>query len=258
MNVQKIDRKGFQSIAIGMVALLFASCETTPTSIASDVKIDTAISEKADFSPYQTYFVLDVPPGENEVAPPKPFSRVVVEAAVRKQLDVRNYREVQTQDEADMLVAIQFSLKDEVQYKEKTVYDQQLTPNLGYGGYGGSYSGGYSQGYGRGYGGYGRGYSSYGGGYGNRYSGYSYGYGYRNYYGYTSIPRKTIVTKDFRKGNMLIDLIDRQSNAVVWEAHATGEGEHEAAKIEAKVNAVVDKLFKRYPHIATPPVNASP
>ena len=50
--------------------------------------------------------------------------------------------------------------------------------------------------------------------------------------------------------------IDRKSNTVVWEAHATGEGEHEADKIETKVNAVVDKLFKRYPHIATPVTTA--
>lgn len=227
-------------------------CETTPASIASDVTVDTAISEKASFSSYQTYYVLDVPPGENDVAPPKPFSLVVVESAVRKQLDARNYQEVQSKDAADMLVAIQFSLKDDVQYKEKTTYDQQLTRNI-------AYSGGYNRGYGRGYGGYGRyGRSSYGGGYGNRYSGYSYGYGYRNYYGYTSIPRTTIVAEDFREGNMLIDLIDRESNAVVWEAHATGEGEHEAAKIETKVNAVVERLFKQYPHIATPPVSAAP
>ncbi len=256
MITKTLGRKSVQATAIGIMAFLVAACETTPNSLASDVKVDTAISESANFPAFQTYYVLDVPPGENKVAPPKPFSRVVVEAAVRKQLDARNYQEVTTKDTADMLVAIQFSLKDEVQYKEKITYDRQITSGLGYGGYGAGYGRGYGLGY-SGYGGYGR--SSYGGGYRNRYTGYSYGYGYRNYYGYTSsIPRKTIVAEDFRKGNMLIDLIDRQSNAVVWEAHATGEGEHEAAKIEAKVNAVVEKLFTQYPHIATSPVNAAP
>jgi len=49
---------------------------------------------------------------------------------------------------------------------------------------------------------------------------------------------------------MLIDLIDRESNSVVWEAHASGEGEHKPEKIEAKVNAVVASIFDRYPHEA--------
>ena len=252
MKITRINRRGFQAISIGALALLIGACETTPKSIASDVKTDFAISEKADFSSYKTYYVLDVPPGENEVAPPKPFSRIVVEAAVRKQLDERNFQEVDNKDAADMMVAIQFSLKDEIQYKEKITYDQQLTSGLAYTGYG--------RGYGRGYGSYGRssygrgGYGgSYGGAYGSRYSGYSYGYGYRNFYGYTSIPRKTVVAQDFRKGNMLIDLVDRQTNAVFWEAHATGEGEHEPAKIDAKVNAVVAKLFDQYPHRHLPP-----
>lgn len=249
MNIENLGRKGGQVISLSLLTALLAACETTPTSAAKGIKIDAAAASEADFSSYQTYFVLEVPPGENKVAPPKPFSRVVVEAAVRKQLDARNYREIQTKDAADMLVAIQFSLKDEIQYKEKTTYDTQLS-SFGVGGYG--------NGYGRGYGGYGGGYNGYGGGYGNRYSGYSYGYGYRNYYGYTSTPRKTVVAEDFRKGNMLIDLIDKKSNAVVWEAHATGEGEHEAAKIEAKVNAVVSGMFKRYPHVAALSVTKVP
>ena len=236
MNVKNLGRKGVQVISLGIASLILVACETTPT--AKGIKIDAAAASKADFSAYKTYYVLEVPPGENKVAPPKPFSRVVVEAAVRNELDIRSYREVTSKDAADMLVAIQFSLKDEIQYKKKTTYDTQLS----------SY-GGYGRGYGNGYGG---GYGGYGGGYGSRYSGYSYGYGYRNYYGYTSTPRTTVVAEDFRKGNMLVDLIDKKSNAVVWEAHATGEGEHEAAKIEAKVKSVVSSMFKRYPHVAAP------
>ncbi|MEP6341981.1 MAG: DUF4136 domain-containing protein [Maricaulaceae bacterium] len=225
-----------------MVIILATSpsaCETTPQK--KPVSIDAATADNADFSNYKTYFVLDVPPGENEVAPPKPFSRVIVEQAVRDQMDVRNYHEVTDKNSADMLVAIQFSLKDETQYKTKTTYETKLTSYNGYG-----------TGYGHGYRGYGnRGYSnsSYGNyGYGNRYSGYSYGYGYRNYYGYTSIPRSTVVAENFRQGNMLIDIIDRESNAVVWEGHASGEGETDLEKIKTRVNIVVTRLFDRYPH----------
>ena len=219
-------------MAVALMSALTA-CETTTSS--KPVSIEAATADTANFSSYKTYFILDVPPGENEIAPPKPFSRVVVEQAVRDQMNVRNYNEIKDKDAADILVAIQFSLKDEKQYKTKTTYETKITNYSGYG-----------TGYGHGYGH--RGYSNRG--YGNRYSGYSYGYGYRNYYGYTTIPQSTVVAEDFRQGNMLIDLIDRDSNAVVWEAHASGEGETDPEKIKARVNMVVTRLFDRYPYKA--------
>ena len=247
MVIENLMRKSASIFSTAILALSLAGCETTasssPSSLIRDVSIDTDAVSGADFSSYKTYYVLDVPPGENDVAPPKPFSRTVVEAAVRKQMDARNYREITDKDAADMMVAIQFSLKDEQTLKKRTTYDTGI---VGYSGYGLGYGTGYGRGYGR---------SSYGGGYGrssygSRYSGYSYGYGYRNYYGYAAIPRSTVVVEEFRQGNMLIDLIDRKSNAVVWEAHASGEGEHKPEKIEAKVNAVVSSIFDRYPHQA--------
>lgn len=229
-----LGRRSAQTLLAVLFSIALAACSTT-----KPVSIDAISAAKADFSPYQTYYVLDVPPGENEIAPPKPFSRVVVEAAVRKELDARNYQEITDKEAADLLVAIQFSLKDEIRYEERTTYDTQVTHHRGYGhGYGGGYG---RRGYGRG-----RGYG--GGGYGG---GYSYGYGYSDHYGYTTIPRSTVVTEDFRQGNMVIDLIDPKTNSVVWEAHARGEGEHEAAKIEARVNMVVSRIFQRYPHVAT-------
>ena len=222
--------KTVKAAIFAMAATLLTACETTPD--ARSVDIETASVSGADFSNYQTYFVLEVPPGENDVAPPKPFSRVVVEAAVRRELDARNYREIDDKDAADMLVAIQFSLKDETQYKTQTTYETEV---VRYGGYGR----GYGSGYGYGSRGYNRG-------------GYSYGYGYRDHYGYRTVPRSTVVAQDFRQGNMLIDLIDRESNSAVWVAHAAGEGEHKLDRIEAKVNAVVASIFSRYPHRAAP------
>ena len=250
MTLTNLGRKGAYTLSVAMAVILLAGCETTPTS--KPVSINASSAPDADFSSYKTYYVLEVPPGENKVAPPKPFSRVVVEAAVRNELDTRNYREITDKDSADMLIAIQFSLKDEKVYKKKTTYETQRSNRSAYGG-----------GYGTVYGGRGYGGRGYGGGYGNRgygsrYSGYSYGYGYSNYYGYTTIPRSTIVTEDFRQGNMVIDLIDPKSNAVVWEAHAKGEGEHEAAKIEARVKSVVSRLFKKYPHEAELPLDVAP
>ena len=226
--------KTVKAAIFAVAATLLAACETTPD--ARSVDIDTASVSGADFSNYQTYFVLDVPPGENDAAPPKPFSRVVVEAAVRRELDARNYREIDNKDAADMLVAIQFSLQDEIQYKERTTYETEIV----------NYGGGYGRGYGRGYGSRGYNRSGY-----NR-GGYSYGYGYRDYYGYRTVPRSTVVAENFRQGNMLIDLIDRESHSAVWVAHASGEGEHKLDRIEAKVNAVVASMFSRYPHVAAP------
>ncbi|MEO9968489.1 MAG: DUF4136 domain-containing protein [Hyphomonadaceae bacterium] len=233
-NLSDRPIRAFSSMAL---AVLLAACVTTPKELP--VSIETATVPSADFSDLRTYYVLDVPPGENDVAPPKPFSRLVVEAAVRNELDTRNYREIDNQDAADMLVAIQFSLQNETRLKKQTTYELEQTV------YRDPY---YRSGYGNGYG-YGSN-RTYRSSRGNR--GYSYGYGYREHYGYTAIPRTTVVAEDFRQGNMLIDLIDREENAVIWEAHASGEGETNLEKIELRVNSVVGQIFQRYPHVAAP------
>ena len=251
MVIMDLLSKRAITVSAAVLALSLSACETTPTT--KPVSIDSTAVADADFSSYKSYYVLPVPPGKDGVTPAKPFSRVTVEKAVRGELGARNYVETADKEAADMLVAIQFSLKDETTYKNKTTYE--IRPNLysGYGtGYGRSYGGGYGRSYGGSYGNsYGR--SGYGGasGLGRRgYGNYSYGYGYSSYYGYDTIPRTTVVAEDFRQGNMIIDIIDPKSNAVVWEGHASGEGEHEAAKIEARVNMVVGRLFGRYPHTA--------
>lgn len=241
MIFKSLTNRPVRAISSMALAVILAACVTTPAELP--VSIETATVPTADFSDLQTYFVLDVPPGENDVAPPKPFSRLVVEAAVRNELDTRNYRETDDRDAADMLVAIQFSLQDETRLKKQTTYElEQTVYREPY------YRSGYGNGYGTGYG-YGSN-RTYRSSRGNR--GYSYGYGYREHYGYTAIPRTTVVAEDFRQGNMLIDLIDREKNAVIWEAHASGEGETNLEKIELRVNSVVAKIFQRYPHVAAP------
>ena len=238
MKFTKTMQRKMGTVSTMLVALSLAACAITAGE--KPVSIETASAPVTNFPTYQTYYVLDVPPGENDAAPPKPFSRVVVETAVRNELDTRNYRETEDKDSADILVAIQFSLQDETRLKKQTTYDiEQTTYREPY------YRNGYGNGYGRGYGSN-RGYYS---GRGNR--GYSYGYGYREYYGYTTIPRTTVIAENFRQGNMLIDLIDRETNTVVWEAHASGEGETNLEKIELRVNSVVSRIFQRYPHVAT-------
>ena len=238
MIVSNVANRTLRIFSVMTMAATLASCVTAPGELP--VSIETAVAPSANCSTYQTYYVLEVPPGENDVAPPTPFSRVVVEAAVRNELDTRNYIEVADKDAADMLVAIQFSLQDDTRLRKETSYD--IEPTVYRDPY---YNSGYGRGYGSGYGyGSSRGYR------GSR--GYSYGYGYRQHYGYTTIPRTTVVSENFRQGNMLIDLIDREENAVVWEAHASGEGETNLEKIELRVNSVVAQIFQRYPHLADP------
>ena len=140
-----LKHRPLRAISIAMIAFLLTACATSPRE--KPVAIEAVSAPTANFSAYQTYYVLDVPPGDNDVAPPKPFSRVVVETAVRRELDARNYREIDDKDAADILVAIQFSLQDETRFKEKTTYDIQQTV------YSDPYSrAGYGSGYGRSYG----------------------------------------------------------------------------------------------------------
>ena len=178
----------------------------------NDVTIRTVEGKNADFTDYKTFFLLPEPPigdGTNQLV--RSFPRQVVETAVLRELKARNYKQIASLDDADMLLAIQFTLQDEQRTREITNYSS----------------------------------------YGSRYGGYGYGYGYRSHYGYRTFPSTTIEIENFRKGNMIIDLIDRQENALVWEAFAQGKGETELDKIEAKVNRVVTEIFTNYPHVAS-------
>ena len=144
MVIMDLLSKRAITVSAAVLALSLAACETTPTT--KPVSIDSTTVADADFSSYKSYYVLPVPPGKDGVTPAKPFSRVTVEKAVRGELGARNYVETADKEAADMLVAIQFSLKDETTYKNKTTYE--IRPNLysGYGtGYGRSYGGGYGR-----------------------------------------------------------------------------------------------------------------
>ena len=189
-----------------LIAIFLANCGTTGATIK------TLKDDDVDFSSYQTFYLLPEPPRDNkgELTLEKPFPRRIIERAVKRELKIRNYKEVKDKELADMLVAIQFSLKDE----ERTY----TTTNNGYG----------NNGY-------------------NAYGHNSYRYGYRNYYGYQSFSNTTTTTEQYRKGNMIIDLIDRKENSLIWEAFAQGSGETDFDAIEEKVNRVVADIFSRYP-----------
>ena len=188
-----------------LVVILLANCATT----RSGVNIKTLKSDNVDFSSYQTFYLLPEPPTADNPYPSlvRSFPRQVVEGAVIGELKSRNYKQIKDQDSADMLVAIQFSLKDE----ERTY----TSTNTNY-----------------------------------RNSGYNshrYGHHYRSYYGYQTFSNRSTIVEQYRKGNMIIDLIDRKENALIWEAFAQGKGETDLDAIEAKVKKVVAEIFSEYP-----------
>ena len=125
MVIMDLLSKRAITVSAAVLALSLAACETTPTT--KPVSIDSTAVADADFSSYKSYYVLPVPPGKDGVTPAKPFSRVTVEKAVRGELGARNYVETADKEAADMLVAIQFSLKDETTYKTKRPTKYGLT-----------------------------------------------------------------------------------------------------------------------------------
>ena len=191
------------SIAL-LLTFLLSNCAST------GVAIKTLQDDTVDHTSYSNFYLLPEPPSEENPYPTlvKSFPRRTVENAVIRELVKRNYTQVGDIDAADMLVAIQFTLKDE----ERT-YSVATTTNYGYNGYNPYHSGHY----------------------------------YRSYYGYRTFTNRETVVQQYRKGNMIIDLIDKKENALIWEAFAQGRGETKLDAIEAKVNRVVAEAFLEHP-----------
>lgn len=69
--------------------------------------------------------------------------------------------------------------------------------------------------------------------YGGR--GYSVGFGH-----------STIEERNYLEGTLLVDLVDREKNQLVWRGRATGVvGDYDSQ--EARINEAVTKMFERYP-----------
>ena len=52
----------------------------------------------------------------------------------------------------------------------------------------------------------------------------------------------------FRDGSLVIDMIDRQDNKIVWRTSAQGkQSEDEAKGVKANINEIVPKMFKKFP-----------
>ena len=177
----------------------------------NNVMIRALEGEDADFSSFETYYVLPDPPMVDDPNfHVRSYPRQVVEKAVRRELNNRNYKETKNQADADMLVAIQFSLKEEERLRNVTNYNS----------------------------------------YGSIYGGSRWGYGHRRYYRYNTFPTTSIQVEKFSKGNLIVDIIDAKKNTLVWEAFAASEIETDFDTIDEKIDNVIGQVFNRYLYTA--------
>ena len=179
--------------------------------VSNDVMIRALEGENADFSNFKTYYVLPDPPMDDDPNfHVRSYPRQVVEKAIRQELNNRNYNETENQADADMLVAIQFSIKDEERTRNVTNYNS----------------------------------------YGRLYGGSRWGYGHRRFYRYNTFPTTSIQIERFSKGNLIVDIIDAKKNTLVWEAFAASEIKSDFNSIEEKISNVVGQVFTKYMYSA--------
>lgn len=67
--------------------------------------------------------------------------------------------------------------------------------------------------------------------------------GQRNYHWES----EEIVIRRYTEGTVTLDLVDKASNKMIWQAVAAGALEKKREKNQKKITKVVKKLFKKYP-----------
>ena len=189
-------------VCLIFVASLLAACVSNPIETRTNAK------SGADFSQYQSFYFLPVPPGRPGQVVDTTFHRRTATNAVREQLTARGFSETKDKNGADVSIALQFSIHEESRLVE--VVDYEYEP-VAYG------------------------------------YGYGYGYGYRSYYGYAVHANTSIEIDEFLQGNMIIDMIDNRSQTLVWEGYARGEGTQSLKRTEQRINRAVTSIFKKFP-----------
>jgi hypothetical protein len=79
---------------------------------------------------------------------------------------------------------------------------------------------------------------------------YPYAYGYRSgrYATWSTYTTYDTWVREYEEGTLLIDIVDRERQQLVWEAAGRGRVTKEKLEdIEGTVNRAVAELFKRYP-----------
>jgi hypothetical protein len=68
---------------------------------------------------------------------------------------------------------------------------------------------------------------------------------YRDYYGRWNSSERVDIYQ-YKQGTLVIDLIDKKTNEVVWHASATDKVYDEMPDVEQKINEAVRDIFKKY------------
>lgn len=76
--------------------------------------------------------------------------------------------------------------------------------------------------------------------------GYSYWYGYRYNYGYAGIPAFRSI-REYRVGTLVIDLIDRNTNQLVWRGWSEAVIDPSGPIESREINRIVANILSRFP-----------
>ena len=76
--------------------------------------------------------------------------------------------------------------------------------------------------------------------------------GYTTYpsYGYSYWRRDNIRPYNYKEGTLIIDLIDRKQNQLVWQGYTEGIMNEKPEKLEEKIRSAISLIFQEYKHRA--------
>ncbi|MFD3003406.1 DUF4136 domain-containing protein [Pontibacter toksunensis] len=77
--------------------------------------------------------------------------------------------------------------------------------------------------------------------------GYSYWYGYRYNYGFNTFPATYRTINQYKEGTVVIDLINTETNELVWRGVGEGAVDMTAGISQERINTIVTDILKEYP-----------
>lgn len=197
-------------------AMLFAFL----AGCSSNVSIDTDYSESADFSKFQSYRWYQ-PEGDDDYKKNHADSDILderIRSIAEDQLTLKGMQ-LKAQGEVDFYINYSLTSVQEVDVNTYQTYS-----------------------------GYSRNYHWYGGG---------YGYGYRGGYhrggvtmSMTGIPTTETEITEYKKGTLLIDIIDASDDALVWRGAANGRMSEKKKSMEERektAREIIGNLMDNFP-----------
>lgn len=199
-----------------VLVVLFAAL----AGCSSNVSIDTDYSEEVDFSSYQTYRWYQ-PEGDESYKEKHAKSDILDERIRSNVVDQLSLKSMQLKEQGEVDFFVNYSVT--------SVHEVDVDTYQTYSGYS-------------------RNYRWYGGG---------YGYGYRGGYNrggvtmsMTGIPSTETEITEYKKGTLLIDIIDSKDDTLVWRGAANGrlpEKEKSKDEKEKAAREIIGNLMENFP-----------